>query len=173
MYHIIPSPDHHCPVESCLTLSSFAANASFYLDDNTSLIFQPGNHVKRSQLNVTGVANFSMISDQLRAGIACEKFNDSKAGFIFNGVNHVHVSNLKFYECYCDIDYSFDHGNELIILTASSLVLLKCTFEDNVGTGLINAANSNITIAQSTVRDNIRSNYGILIVILQLSAVIS
>ena len=127
VYHIVPSPDHHCPVESCLTLSSFAANASFYLDDNTSLIFQLGNHVKRSQLNVTGVANFSMISDQSRVGITCE--NDSKAGFIFNGVNHVHVSNLKFYECYCDIDYSFDHGNELIILVASSLVLVKCTFE--------------------------------------------
>ena len=42
---------------------------------------------------------------------------------------------------------------------------MKCTFEDNVGTGLINAVNSNITIVQSTIRDNVRSNYGILTLI--------
>ena len=39
-------------------------------------------------------------------------------------------------------------------LIASSLVLVKCIFEDNVGTGMINAENSNITIAQSTFKDN-------------------
>ena len=134
MYHIVPSPSHHCPVESCLTLSSFAANASLYLDNNTSLIFQPGNHIMRSTLNVTGVVEFFMISDQSRAGITCE--NDSKAEFIFKGVNHVNVNNLKFYECHCDsyddYDYLCDDIN-MITSTASSLVLVKCTFEDNVG----------------------------------------
>ena len=164
VYHIIPSPDHHCPVEPCLTLSSFAANASLYLDNNTSLIFQPGNHVISSKLNVTGVVNFSMISDQSRAGITCE--NNSNVEFIFNAANHVHLSNLKFYECHCDV-YSFYYacyGVNLITLTASSLVLVKCIFEDNVGTSLINAVYSNITIAQSTFKDNdpVRINFEIL-----------
>ena len=155
VYHIVPSPDHHCPVESCLTLSSFAANASHYLDNNTSLIFQPGNHIIRSKLNVTDVVNFSMISDQSRADITCE--NDSKAEFIFNGVNHVHVNNLKFYECHCDNydDYDYlSYDINMITLTASSLVLVKCTFEDNVGLAMINAENSNITIEHSIVKNN-------------------
>ena len=155
VYHIVPSPSHHCPVESCLTLSSFASNTSLYLDNNTSLIFQPGNHTTHYKLNVSGVVSFSMISNQSRAGITCE--NDSEPRFIFNAVNHVHVSNLKFFECYCDVNCS-----KLIILTASSLVLLKCIFEDNVGTGVINAANSNITIAQNTFKDNVRINYEML-----------
>ena len=161
VYHIVPSPNHHCPVESCLTLSSFAANTSLYIDSNTLLIFQPGNHVIRSQLNVTGVVNFSMISDQSRAGITCE--NDSKSEFVFNGVNHVYVSNLKFYECYCDsydvfIDPYACYGINLITLTASSLVLVKCTFEDNVGTDAIEAAYSNITIVQSTFNNYVGIN---------------
>ena len=149
VYHIAPSPSHHCPVEQCLTLSSFAANASLYLDNNTSLIFQPGNHIIRSKLNVTGVVNFSMtsVASQSRVGITCE--NDSKSKFIFNAVDDVHVSNLKFFECHCNINC-----NKLITLTASSLVLTKCVFEDIVGTGVINATNSNITIAQSIFKDN-------------------
>ena len=157
VYHIVPSPDHHCPVESCLTLSSFTANTNLYIDNNTSLIFQPGNHIIRSILTVTDVIDFSMMSvaNQSRAGITCK--NNTKPGLIFNAVNHVHLSNLKFFECYCDIRYnSSDHGIKLITLTASSLVLVKCIFENNVGTSLIKATHSNITIVQSTFKDNVR-----------------
>ena len=91
-----------------------------------------------------------MMSNQssLRAGITCE--NNSKPGFTFNAVDHIHVSNLKFFECYYDIDYSFDHDIKLITLTTGSLVLVKCIFEDNVGTGMITAAKSNIAMAQSS-----------------------
>ena len=164
VYHIVPSPDHHCPVEPCFTLSSFAANVSLYLEsDSTLLIFLPGNHIIRSKFNVRGVSNFSMISyhsNLSRACIICEK--NSKSGFIFNAVSHVHISNLKFFECYCGINrYYFDLccDAKLITLNASSLVLVKCIFEDNVGPGLINAAHSNITIAHSTFKDNAISSH--------------
>ena len=145
VYHIVPSPSHDCPVESCLTLSSFATNVSQYIESNTLLLFQPGNHVIHSKVNIAGVVNFSMISiDPLRAGITCE--NDSEPRFIFDTVQHVHVKNLRFFEC---ID------SKLFTITASSLVLVKCTFENNVDTGMINAASSNISITQSTF-NNIR-----------------
>jgi hypothetical protein len=39
-------------------------------------------------------------------------------------------------------------------LIASSLVMENCLFEDNVGTGFINATNGNITIAQGVFKDN-------------------
>ena len=98
VYHIIPSPDHHCPVESCLTLSSFAANVSHYLDSNISLIFQPGNHTVHSELNVTNVSGFSMTSYSAKQSIA-----DITCGslllsiFIFEAVDHVYISNLKIF----------------------------------------------------------------------------
>ena len=160
VYHIIPSPNHHCPVESCLTLSEFAANTNLYLDNNTSLIFLLGNHTISSKLYVIGIVNFSMISDQSRAGITCE--TDSMAGFTFNSVNYVNVSNLKFYRCCCD-SYDLCDDFNLIILNASTLVLVKCTFEDNVGSkiSMINAAHSNITLVQSMFKNNSLSDESI------------
>ena len=101
---------------------------------------------------------FLMISNQSRAGIISEI--DLKSGFTFNAVNHVYISNLKFLEClYHD---TLDDGNELITLTASSLVSMKCRFENNVGIGLITAINSNITIVQSTIRGNRNDINGII-----------
>ena len=102
-----------------------------------------------------------MISNQSRAGIVCE--NDSEPGFTFNAVNHVHISNLKFFECYYDIYYTSDDGNKLITLIASSLELVKCIFENNVGTGFITAINSNITIVQSTIEGNYIREYNEII----------
>ena len=89
VYHIVSSPDHHCPIESCLTISSFAANVSLYLDNNTSLIFQPGNHTVHSELNVTNVAEFSMTSYSAKessAGITCG--SSLLSIFIFEAVEH-------------------------------------------------------------------------------------
>ena len=154
VYHIVPSPSHHCPVESCLTLSLFAANTSLYLDNDTSLIFQPGNHTMRSVVTVTNVAEFSMmtVANQSRAGISCE--NKMNPGFIFTAVNNIHVSNLKFFECYCDIDSSIGFANKFMSVIASRLVLIKSLFENNVRTGMIDATNSNITVAQCVFKDN-------------------
>ena len=159
VYHIVPSPDHHCPVESCFTLSSFVTNASLYVNSNTSLIFQPGNHIIHSRLNVSSVVSFSMVSySQPRAGITCDNY--SEPGFIFNAVNYVHVYDLNFSKCYWGNNY---HDFKLITITASSLVLMKCNFEDNEGTGVINATNSNITIVQSTFKDNhVRTHFEML-----------
>jgi hypothetical protein len=148
VYHIVPSPDHHCPVEPCLTLSSFSANVSQYLESNTLLLFQPGNHVIHSKVNITGVVNFSMISiDSLRAGITC---GHSEPRFIFDAVFHVHVRNLKFFECIDDKLFS-------LMARLSSLELVKCIFENNgrISNNMIKFVNSNITIAQTTFKDNI------------------
>ena len=153
MYHIVPSPDHHCPIESCLTLSSFATNVSQYIESNTLLLFQPGNHVMRSKINITGIVNFSMISiSPLRAGLTCENNSEPRVMFIFNTVQHVHVRNLRLFEC----KYVF--GDKILFtLMASSLELVNCIFENNIRTSMINARNCNITIAQCTFKDNVLS----------------
>jgi hypothetical protein len=84
VHHIVSSPDHRYPVESCLsglTLSSFAANVSQYLDSNSLLLFQPGNHIIHLEVNITVVVNFPMTSfNPIRAVITYK--NDSKPRFI-------------------------------------------------------------------------------------------
>ena len=170
VYHIVPSLNHHCPVESCLTLSSFADNTSLYLDSNTSLIFQMGNHTVHSKLTVTKVINFSMTSYSTKwssTGIICNSYSWSE--FTFEAVDHVYVSDLNFFGCERKIFRSrfaiVPSDITLITVTVSNLVLLRCTFEYNEGTSMISAEHSNITIAQNTFRNNsvILNSDGILI----------
>ena len=148
MYHIVPSPDHHCPVESCLALSSFAANVSLYLDRNTSLIFQPGNHTVHSELNVTNVTEFSMTSysaKQSSVGITCDKLLSLL--FFFEAVDYVHLSNLKFFGCESTLSEIGPTEHTLIKAILSNLILLEYTFESNKGRiVIISAEYSNITI---------------------------
>jgi predicted outer membrane repeat protein len=152
----VPSPDHHCPVESCLTLSSFAANVSFYLDNNTSLIFQPGNHTVQSKLNITNVAEFSMTSashsakqSSLHNVIICEL---SLSFFIFEAVDHIYIADLNFFGCENTFFLKTDPTESMLIkATVSSLILLGCTFENIQGRVSVIFANySNITVAQTT-----------------------
>ena len=156
VYHIVSSPDRHCPVESisCLTISSFAANVSLYLDNNTSLIFQPGNHTVHSEFNVTNVAEFSSAKES-SAGITCG--SSLLSIFIFEAVEHIYISNLKLSGYKNTIIETEPIESTLIIVTTiiSNLMLLDCTFENNEGgIIMISAMYSNITVAQTTSRDN-------------------
>ena len=158
VYHIIPSPSHDCPVESCLTLSSFAANVSLYLDNNTSLIFQPGTHTVQSTLNIANVAEFSMTSystNRSSLHIICE--GSLLSFFIFEAVDHIYINDLKFFGCENTIFKISPIKSTIIKMIVSNLILLGCIFENNEGTDriiLISAEYSNITVAQTTFNNN-------------------
>ena len=146
VYSIVPSPSHHYPVESCLTLSSFADNTNLYLDFNTSLIVQPGNHTMHSRpIYVRNVINFSMTSYSSKrssAGIICE--SSSWTDFIFKAINHVYVSNLNFFGCkHINLaNLGLTPYSTLIEVSVSNLILQECTFEDNEGIRVISATHS-------------------------------
>ena len=156
VYHIVPSPSHDCPVESCLTLSSFAANVS--LDYSTSLIFQPGTHTVQSTLNIANVAEFSMTSystNRSSLHIICEE--SPLSFFTFEAVDHIYINDLKFFGCENTIFKISPIKSTIIKTTGSSLILLGCIFENNEGTDriiLISAEYSNITVAQTTFSNN-------------------
>ena len=159
VYHIVPSLNHSCPVESCLTLSSFAATAR-HLDSNTLLIFQPGNHTydSRVSINITNVANFSMTSNSTKrsnVGIVCGSYVWSGLMFEAFAIDYVHISYLKFFGCK-PVTGIFQRFSALIRVVRSNLILLGCVFEDhNDITSLISVTDySNITIAQCTFRNN-------------------
>ena len=159
VHHIVPSPDNHCPVESCLTISSLAADISLYLDSNTSLTFQPGNYTMHSELNITNVSKFSMTlypTERSHAGIiiyVCEN-----SGFIFESASLVYMSNLKFFGCKYKSTNKSD--SVLITITESNLILLECSFEDNSYIrGLISAKQSDITIPKVFLGTTVSSGY--------------
>ena len=157
MYHIVPSPSHNCPVsESCLTLSSFAANVSLYLDSNTSLIFQPGNHTVQSTCSITNITEFSMTSystNQSSLHIICEE--SLLSFFIFEAVDHIYINDLKFFGCENTSFKISPIKSTIIKTTVSSLILLGCIFENNGGSIIvISAEYSNITVAQTTFSNN-------------------
>ena len=97
-HYITLSPSDLCPVEvPCLTLSQFVDNSSNHLNHSTSfnLVFQPGNHILDSEISITAVSNFSMLSSFLNATIMC----NNSGRFVFNSIYVVHVSNLTFVGC--------------------------------------------------------------------------
>ena len=78
--------------------------------------------------------------------------------FTFEAVDHVYITNLKFSGWLHKSHYALPSFvfNVYILVRAntSNLMLLECILENNKGMRLISATHSNITIAQSTIRDN-------------------
>ena len=93
VYYI--SPDL-CTVQPCLTLSQFAANLSYYLHSNTTLVFLPGTHyLRKVNLTLSNVEDFMMKSGSSTAQIKCT--NDSS--MYFSQSQCIHITNLEFIGC--------------------------------------------------------------------------
>ena len=60
VYQIKSSSDDSCPRKPCLTLSQFINKSDSYIVDNTTLIFQPGNHSLESVLSVSNISMLSL-----------------------------------------------------------------------------------------------------------------
>ena len=96
VYHIVPTESAPCPAEFCLTLSQFNASPNKYLQVDTTLFLLPGNHVLESDLAISSVAKFQMLSITLdNVNITCEQ----SARIIFHDSKEVNVSGIKFLGC--------------------------------------------------------------------------
>ena len=101
LYLIASSPDqcnsHEAP---CMTLSSFAANTSNYLQLNTTiLVLLPGNHTLCSKLIVKQINQlrlYSNTSDSLSTTIFCINHT---IRFEFTNVNGILISGVKSLGC--------------------------------------------------------------------------
>ena len=94
--NIVPSLNHPCPSDSCLTLSQFYANPNDFLQRTTTLIFQPGNYFVNQNLAINGIINFSMIKDnnslaESKVEIICTAYESIS----FRAVDYVHISGLN------------------------------------------------------------------------------
>ena len=95
VYQITSSSGDPCPMDPCLTLSQFTNQSDSYLNDNTTLIFQPGNHSLNSVLSVSHITMLSMHGSSSNTVISCNVWGR----FRLTNIPVVHVSNLTFIGC--------------------------------------------------------------------------
>ena len=121
VYHIKNSTDASCLEEPCLTLPQFAANVEIYLESNTSLVFLPGYHHLNSQINISAVSNFSMLSSS--TSLCCPTvLCEWNAGINFSDIDSVYIGYMRFVGC---------RGHQAIAIEA--LILVNTTFTYHSG----------------------------------------
>ena len=95
VFYITTSVSDPCPSEPCLTLSQFAANTSIYLDANTTLNFQPGNHSLDSELLIADICDLFIISN-LTIVTDTKVMIEQSARFHFMNISNVHIEEVEF-----------------------------------------------------------------------------
>ena len=101
-------------------------------------------------LIINDVVSFSMIAystNQSSASIFCE--TSLLHNLVFEDVAHIYVMNLDFFGCERDIiNIKYIPDITLIRVSGSTLILLKCIFEEYKTISVISTAHSNITIVK-------------------------
>ena len=97
------------PVAQCFTLSQFAANSKSYLEQNTTLILQPGNHTLDSVFMVSNVSHFSMKTMMASTvNIACTQ----SGKLMLQTVQSAHIEDIFFIHC---VGNKVTHVNYLML----------------------------------------------------------
>ena len=145
--YITPSSSIQCHAEPCLTLSKLALNSSSWLSSNTTLIFLGGTHTLDTELFVSSINNFFMLTNSTREGthvVVCQ----NRASFNFDGAKELRIHGLKFIGCgsnkFLSIrDLTIENSTFLgqndsetaLNITKSNLIIINSTFIANrVGT---------------------------------------
>ena len=179
VYQITSTSGDRCPMDPCLTLSQFTNQSDSYLNDNTTLIFQPGNHSLNSVLSVSHITMLSMHTSSSNTVIMC----NGLGRFDLSTIPVVHVRNITFIGCpgnkvesvqQFTLEYTSFIGQENAPGTALELIdttasLCNNTFISNSGKqhqyyldgniialagGAILSTRSNINITESWFKGN-------------------
>ena len=179
VYQITSTSGDRCPMDPCLTLSQFTNQSDSYLNDNTTLIFQPGNHSLNSVLSVSHITMLSMHTSSSNTVIMC----NGLGRFDLSTIPVVHVRNITFIGCpgnkvesvqQFTLEYTSFIGQENAPGTALELIdttasLCSNTFISNSGKqhqyyldgniialagGAILSTRSNINITESWFKGN-------------------
>ena len=141
VHYITPTP---CPAEdseeSCLTLSTLAANSSNYLNSNTTMVFLEGNHILDSGLVVSNIAGSLTLSTNGSgtAAIICS----GRASLEFSSITQLQISGLEFIGCSSKVervdqftleDSRFHGGNDdsALHLTRTNTNIVCSSFVSN------------------------------------------
>ena len=186
--HIIPSEKDACPSKPCLTISKFAAESRKFVQDNVTLIFQPGNHILNTDLMVRNIDIFSLqllnsTLDLVRGNMVEVVCSKSKR-FHLSRIHLVHISGLHFRGCGGNkvdsvhklmiTDSKFqgekNHDGSALILNRTIATIVGSYFTEHNGSqlqplskynagGAVFVNNSELSIFSSTFEGNI-ATYG-------------
>ena len=96
--YVIPSPNPgYCNTTSCVTLSQVAKRIDLQgHSESVQLIFLPGDHNLKSDLDISSIEGLSMISNSsFQLNITCQ----SNASFHFNKIAQISIKGLTFLGC--------------------------------------------------------------------------
>lgn len=154
VHYITPSLSDPCPEETCLTLSQFAANSSNFLDSNGILLLLPGNHTLNTNLAVTNLESFKMLSNyttaepmirpDFRVSLDTKLICSRLSTINFNTVAQLYISGIEFVRCggiridsvnnFTLVNSYFDGqkaGRSALQLTETIAIILATTFVSN------------------------------------------
>ena len=161
VHYITTAPDDsNCPTSSCLTLSQFAGNSTKYIDLNTTLFITGGNHRLNTELAISHISAFSMLSndDNSTSTIFCS--NDVR--LTLSNVTNANFSGLTFVGCdggrfesidQLNIERSVYMGQNssktALAISESSANISETTFLSNTGAsngGALSVKNSSLVV---------------------------
>ena len=140
VHYITPSSTAWCPGESCLTLSTLAANSSNYLDSNTTIVFLEGSHILDSDLVVSNIDGSLTLSTN-GSGTAAISCNDG-GSLEFSNITQLQISGLEFSRCSSIVEFvdqftledsRFYGGNDdsALDLTNTNTLIVRSSFVSN------------------------------------------
>ena len=137
--NITPSSGSQYLTEPCLTLSQFAQNSSSWLSSNTTLIFLEGNHILNTELFISNISNFSMLTNSISEGthvVICQ----GQVNFVFDHISELRINGLKFMGC---------GSNKFSSVSNSTIENSTFQGQNDSGTTL-NIVDTNLTIMNSS-----------------------
>ena len=101
LLYITPSSNVPCPVNPCLTLSQLAANSSRWLTSSkhTTLMLLSGNHTLNTDLSVSNINNFFMLSNATSDGVHVIISCQYQVSFNFKNMTELSIKGLMFIGC--------------------------------------------------------------------------
>lgn len=162
VHYIVPTKEN-CSVETCLTISQFADNATSYIDySNTTLLITGGNYYLDKSIIVSNTFQFSLLSANDRETFSVFRCSED-AGFTFYNISSILISGLTFMGCsnsrfdlvgQLTIKHSiFDgqiKGNTSVILNNSSANITATSFMSNIAGMLLENVSSQPHLLSTT-----------------------
>ena len=145
VHYIIPSPTTQCPEGSCLTLSTLAANSSYYSDPNTTMVFLEGSHTLDSELIVSKINGSLMLltHDSGTADILCS----DGTSLDFSDINHLQICGLEFIRCSVKVDL------------VKQFIMEDSIFRGGINSSALHINHTNTSIAGSSFVTNTAGTY--------------
>lgn len=136
--------DECCTLDSCLTKT--------LPPENSSLFFLSGNHTLNKTLLMQDMSKLSLIGQDVTVTILCQN-----AGFEFQSINGLNLSNLKLIKCGTK-DFRFNNTASLMVVGGTDLNITNVTILEGTNAGIFSANVRGLTFISHLTVANTRAD---------------